>query len=116
MDLARGILLSVEAEDNGKARVFEREHEDASTIHHVKLLLGAGLLERVGAVPSNERFKVHLSWDGHDFLDAVRDDGIWNKTQEQVAETGGSAEREVVKALAIGFMKQKISHHTGFEL
>ena len=116
MDLAGEISLSVEAEDNGKAKVLEREHEDASPMRHVKLLPGAGLPERVGAVPSYEHFRVHLSWDGHDSRDAVRDAGIWNKTQEQVAETGGSAAREVVKALAIGLANKKISQHTGFEL
>ncbi|WP_095590256.1 DUF2513 domain-containing protein [Actibacterium ureilyticum] len=53
---------------------------------------------------------------GHEYLDAVRDQGIWKSTKEAIAETGGSAALEIVKALATGFMKKKIHQHTGFDL
>ena len=53
---------------------------------------------------------------GHDYLDAIRDNGIWTKTKAAVAETGGSATLEIVKALALGFLKKKIETHTGIQL
>ncbi|WP_085893338.1 DUF2513 domain-containing protein [Roseovarius litorisediminis] len=56
------------------------------------------------------------SWNGHDYLDAVRDPGIWSKTTTAVKETGGSAALEIVKALAVGFAKKKLKDHTGVDL
>ena len=53
---------------------------------------------------------------GHDYLEAVKDVGIWNQTKAAIATTGGSATLEVAKALAIGFLKTKLSKHTGIEL
>ena len=57
-----------------------------------------------------------LTHSGHDFLDSVREAGIWESTKEALSETGGSAAIEVVKAIAIGFAKKKIQTHTGIEI
>ena len=59
---------------------------------------------------------VSLTWHGHDYLDAVRSETVWQETRQAVAETGGNAAFEIVKALAIGFAKQKIAKHTGIEI
>lgn len=57
-----------------------------------------------------------VTWQGHDYLDAIRDDSIWKKTKKAVIETGGNATLEITKALALGFLKQKIEKHTGITL
>lgn len=57
-----------------------------------------------------------MTASGHDYLDAIRDEGIWKRTTAAVTETGGSASVEILKALATGFLKKKISRHTGIEL
>ncbi|WP_172299109.1 DUF2513 domain-containing protein [Pseudoruegeria sp. HB172150] len=116
MDLVREILLEVEAKDDGKAKQYDFKQLGPEKAHHVNLLIQAGLLNWVGAVRSQERKKVHLTWEGHDFLDSVRDVGIWEKTKETVAETGGSAAIEIIKAVAIGFAKKKIEQHTGIDI
>ncbi|MGJ8626150.1 MAG: DUF2513 domain-containing protein [Sulfitobacter sp.] len=56
-----------------------------------------------------------VTWAGHAYIDAVRDDDIWAKTKTAVAETGGNASLEIVRELAKGFLKKKISDHTGIE-
>ena len=63
-------------------------------------------------VPDRLRF----SFTGHDDLDAIRDEGIWNKTLNAVAETGGSATLEMVKALATGFLKKTLELHIGVSM
>ncbi len=80
----------------------------------VKMRPGAGHLESGLARWLEQSFTV--TWAGHDYLDAVRDQGVWDKTKSAVAETGGNASLEIVKALALGFLKKKISQHTGIEL
>ena len=57
-----------------------------------------------------------LSNQGHDFIEAIRDKGIWEKTKKAVTETGGNATLEMVKIIASGFLKEKLSKHTGIEL
>ncbi len=42
-----------------------------------------------------------LTWGGHDFLDAIRNDDVWSKTKSTVQEKVGSATFEVVKALGL---------------
>jgi len=53
---------------------------------------------------------------GHDYLETIRDEGIWKKTKDVVSETGGSATLEIIMSLATGFLKKKIEKHTGIEL
>lgn len=71
---------------------------------------GAGLVTRY----SKNAF--HITNEGHDFLEAIRDEGLWQKTKDTVSKTGGNATLEIVKALAIGFLKKKIAQHTDIDL
>ena len=42
---------------------------------------------------SNEVYR--LTSQGHDFIESIRDEGIWNKTKAMVSETGGNATLEI---------------------
>ena len=85
------------------------EDEEAD-YYHIQLLKDAGIVTDVG------KGTVRLTNAGHDFAEALRDEGIWNRTKSAVAETGGNATLEIVKAIALGFLKKKISQHTDIEL
>lgn len=112
-DLLRRILFKFEDADDW---VFVlREHlnmpaDERRFQYHVKLAADAGLVASVG------KSTYRLTNSGHDFLDAIRDEGIWEKTKRQVAETGGNATLDILKQLATGALKKKISEHTGIEL
>jgi Hypothetical protein (DUF2513) len=56
-----------------------------------------------------------LTWEGHDFLDAIRDPEIWCKTKSG-AEEVGSFTFDLLKELAVGLIKTKIEQHTGVKL
>lgn len=56
-----------------------------------------------------------LTWQGHDFLDKVRDPEIWHATKEGAKKAGGFS-LELLGALAKGFLKKKIEAHTGVDL
>jgi hypothetical protein len=90
-------------------------------LYQIQLMSDAGLVQiRRKYDLYNEGYVLGLEFrltnSGHDYLDAVRSDNIWQQTQTAVAETGGSAVLEIVKALAIGFAKKKVSQHTGIDL
>ncbi len=112
MDLIRKILLKVEGiSDNqpGGLLVSVDGYDDHVFARHVELIKEAGLVEAqvlrasgAGAVKAQVN---RLTWDGYDFLDAIRSDSIWDKTKAGVAQTVGSAPLEVLKALAISLIK-----------
>jgi hypothetical protein len=81
-------------------------------LRHVELLSEAGLLKipsegaaRVGRSKQLHRITVYgITHEGHDFLDNVRDDTVWNRTKEKT----GQASLEIVKAVAEGVVKSMV--------
>lgn len=56
-----------------------------------------------------------LTWEGHNFLDSARDEGIWREAKEDATKAGGIS-LELIGALAKGLIKKKIEQHTGVEI
>ena len=48
-----------------------------------------------------------LTWAGHDYLDAVRDPKVWQKTKD-ATEKVGSWTFEIVKELAKSFVTEEL--------
>jgi Hypothetical protein (DUF2513) len=98
MELIRTILLKVEADQKfdgslqsvGAATLGITEHTDAEVAYHLVMLIEAGLLvgntkmARVGAIVISK-----LTWEGHEFLDDIRDPEIWGKTKERAKAVAG---------------------------
>jgi hypothetical protein len=97
MDLFRSILLAIEAsEDPGldpiSIHVQFIAYTDEEINYHLKLLQQSGFID---AEPS--RGNIGINWvvtgltpNGHDFLDASRNDTIWQKAKDIVVNRGGS--------------------------
>jgi len=49
-----------------------------------------------------------LTWEGHDYLDAVRDPQVWHKTKEATNKVG-SWTFDIVKELAKQYIKSELS-------
>ena len=112
-DLLRDVLFEFEGEKDWLILLPETAgmgESEWTKVGHVRLLCDAGFVAQVG----NGTYR--LTNSGHDYLDAIRDDGIWEKTKAAVAETGGSAGLDLVKKVATAFVKKKIEDHTGLEL
>jgi hypothetical protein len=110
--LAESVEQSPEADEHEKVYVDIRDDMIAGDSYQLTLMKDAGWID--GRHVSAGVFR--LTNSGHDYLDAVRDQGVWEKTKAAVIETGGSATLEIVKNLAIGFLKSKIEKHTGLSL
>jgi hypothetical protein len=67
----------------------------------------AGLVDahvmRADGVPPYAARVFRLTWQGHDFLEATRNDTIWVKTKNFIMEKGGGASFEIVKAVALKY-------------
>lgn len=122
MDLLRLLLLKLEELDEDGQSIWQLSDEDLQfpgytydqAYYHFQLAVEAGLVDDAGGTLSAVLFR-RLTWAGHDFIDAVRDDEIWKKTRQGAGAAGGFS-IELLKDLAKGFIKKKISEHTGIEI
>lgn len=110
--LAEGTGFPDGHDDNDSIFVDMQEDMILGDAYQLLLMQDAGWISGRGV--NHGVFRITNS--GHDYLDAIRDDGIWTKTKQAVADTGGSATLEIVKSLAIGYLKKKIENHTGIAL
>ncbi len=103
MDLARKILLELEAAPPG-APEFHVDGCDAEQVsYHVMLLNEAGLIEAIDAsgAESMEWLPTRLTWDGHEFLDAARDDDRWQKAKDLMRDKAGTVVFSVLKEVLV---------------
>ena len=79
----------------------ERAHEIS---YHAELLLDADLVEgkmhRLLDPGAADFMLQRLTWSGHEFLDAVRSDTVWNKTKKTFASKGLDMTFELAKSVA----------------
>jgi hypothetical protein len=125
MDLIRGLLLKLEDMPLSPSAVALIDPNDSEVAvanfsadqieYHLDLLREQNLIECPGSQPMIGITFRRLTWEGHDFLDAVRDPEIWRKTKIG-AEATGSFTFDLVKELAKGFIKTKIEELTGVKL
>ncbi|MDM8542434.1 DUF2513 domain-containing protein [Desulfococcaceae bacterium HSG9] len=110
-DLVREILIRVEelssVKDCVRPNEFEEYDEDIVS-YHMYLLEQANLVE--GPIKKHHNAGImallfNLTWQGHEFLDSVRNDGVWNKLKTTASEKGISMPFEVIKASAVAIIK-----------
>lgn len=84
MELVRNILKMIEenpkADNHHEVKLggfHERTYHEV--VYHLELLVQAGFIR---AIPG-ELIAYGLTWDGHEFLANIKNDGIWEKTKEQ---------------------------------
>jgi len=112
MELVRHLLQATEQADDvpfDAGSLASDEFDEAAIVYHVELLQQAGLLSAsVSRYISGGGSAIiqRLTWQGHDYLDAVRDDTVWNRTKARIGETVGTASLEVIKAVAISVTKE----------
>lgn len=104
MDLARKILFALENCESawGPVEEFEIEgHSDEEVSYHVKLLWQAGLVEAEDVSclgPGGFSWCPQtLTWQGHEFLEASRDETRWKDAKKKVCDAGGGLIFSVLK-------------------
>jgi hypothetical protein len=139
MDLIRQILLYLEAETPRESSglyyvdsdpmvakletTLELLNYQLILLYEARLIDGAAYRGK-GYPSGNDRlfenssvlsvFPRHLTWDGQEFLETIRDEEVWKKTK-LAAKTVGSFGLDTLKELGKGFIKKKIKDHTGVD-
>jgi Hypothetical protein (DUF2513) len=105
MTLVREILLATEAHPPGQgpANLQLPGFSAEQMSYHVKIMAEAGFIEALDASTHDgmEWNPTSLTWQGHEFLDAVRNETVWRKTLTFIKEKGGSVPFEIVKTVAV---------------
>jgi hypothetical protein len=92
MDLIRLLLLRSEGDEEA-AQLVEK-YEVPERAYHVALLQQAGFVD--ADITCDEHGQPNgaivrgLTWQGHEFLDAMRDDTVWKKAKNKMIKPGVS--------------------------
>lgn len=112
MDLVRLVLLEVEKNDN-PMRAIEIQIDDYSpdeVSYHVMLLEQAGYLTAINL--SHQRGIAYrpkaMTWEGHEFLSAIKSGSIWNRVKAKLAAAATDAPLSVIKQLAMKYAAEAL--------
>jgi hypothetical protein len=118
MDLIREILLKTEEVTPDKSmnynlleskdKISEQEY-----IYHVMLLKEAGYIDAIlkpseGDILFGGLIK-RLTWEGHEFLDNIREQSVWNKVKDKIKSHGGTVSVSLLTELAKNLMRNALS-------
>jgi hypothetical protein len=88
-DTIREILTKLEETTvkQGALRLSNFPSERAADVsYHMELLIEVGLvtgqMSKTISREPQDFFALRLTWEGHEFLDAVRSDTVWQKTKK----------------------------------
>src|ERR1700730_526538 len=98
MDLIRDLLIGLEADSRLDGQgwltpdatenlgvIGLSEHSTQEVAYHLNLLIEAGLVRgNYGIGKEGMPAISKLTWQGHEFLDDIRDPSIWSKTKERL--------------------------------
>lgn len=114
-ELVRKILIAVEDIQGHDQQVDGTSipgHDEPLVSYHIYLLKEAGLLEAVCSNPLSRHrtcYAFELTWEGHEFLDQIRPQGVWNKTVGLIREKGLDLSFSTIKAAAAAVAKSLIA-------
>lgn len=120
MELVRLILLEVEKSDRAYVDIETMacdQYPLAVIGYHVELMAAHGLLDAnvskaFGGVVVGGTVKA-LTWEGCDYLDAIRDEGVWRRTKKAVSEAVGDTTLATIKETASMVAIQLIKANLG---
>jgi hypothetical protein len=99
MDLIRVLLFTLEQKGHNPTVIDGFSQQEIE--YHKALIIEAGLAEGVVATGNfNEVMRAdidRLTWEGHDFIDAARDETLWKEAKEKLMKPGLSFTFEMIK-------------------
>jgi len=114
MDLIREILLKVEADpelDGYHYKTLDSAdfpgHTKREVAYHVGQLVEAGLLKSEGStIEDVSPIISRLTWAGHEFLDNIKDVGVWQQVKLRIVGLPGLALPVIAKIAEAEIMKK----------
>ena len=112
MELVRKILEHVQEHDE-KSTFKIDGYDQVLVVRHVRVLVQAKLLvaeviEADGTFYAVGSGDTHLTWEGHEFLDAAANPTVWERTKTTIREQGGAMAFSVVKELVMQYARESV--------
>ena len=110
MDLTKDILAALENSD-GKSDYYTPEQLNLSQIEedlfffHIDKLRKANLIEAETNIALDGYYPSELTWEGQNFLNAIRDTRVWEQIKKGILTGAGVISLEFVKTQAIEIFK-----------
>jgi hypothetical protein len=123
MDFIRQVLLKIE-DGNGRTKMVDLlpadapEEDLAKLQYHMGMLVDeAGLVRGIAghSIGRQNWVDLNLTWQGHEFLDAVRDSEVWRRTKEGASRVGSFTIGFLVE-IAKTYAKQVAKERLGLDL
>ena len=112
MDLIRAILLEVEGHSlSDRYKPIEVPgHSQEEVSYHIKLLCVAGLVEAMDCSTAADFNWVatSLTWDGHVFLDAARNETRWNNAKQLIKKRGVEVTIDTLKVVLAALARKAL--------
>lgn len=106
MELCRKILFAIEEQyvDTSIEDLEIPGYTANQVAYHCQILENAGLVSYYHSESDEEGLEFFevgsLTWEGHDFLDKIREDTVWNRTKNIITEKGLPMILDVVKQVS----------------
>jgi len=112
-DLIRALMLRAENLETDKKLDEAFDRWDEKTVkEHLRLMYEKGLIDAVVSAYGNTIGRVvvnRVTWEGHDFLAAIKNETIWKQVTGHVKKTVGEVTIDVLKSLLQDAMKLAVT-------
>jgi hypothetical protein len=113
MDLVRAVLMEIEKApfDGGFLDVTVPGHSDEKLSYHILLMHEAGLIEAIDLSTMDGMCwkPKRLTCEGHEFLDAARNETFWAKAKDKVTTSTGTLTIEGLKIALNALIKHALT-------
>lgn len=106
MELCRKILFAIEEQyvDAVIVNLKIDGYRDEEIAYNCSLLSDAGLIKSYKSQNADNHLYVYyvgaLTWEGHNFIDNIREDTIWNNTKKKIKEKALPMTLEVIREIS----------------
>ena len=109
----RQVLLQIEALPAGPPVQYRTsEIEDPVLLAHFELVLAAGLVNGKIARSQGARGDVisivGLTWEGHEWIEMVRSEAVWDETKSTLLDGAGALTYELTKVVAGRILRARL--------
>ena len=116
LNLIRNMLLRIEELNSTKQKItidsfLDLCAEPALISLHIELLIDSNYIETSEPIycETIKDFLIYrITSDGYDYLDSIRENSIWERTENMLFKVGGSAALNVVKDIAVSIIKTRL--------
>lgn len=113
MELVRKILIELEDKPNDNELLQPKieGYSDEEISYHIGKLYEAGFVDAVN-FPGNDQndwYAKTMTWHGHEFLDLARNESVWNKAKEILADSFKTISIEGMKFVLNKLLSDQLS-------